>query len=287
MASSHVLAPFGQPTTRHPNQLSRVLTSLLVVAIVGAVLWLAVAYDVPRGIHGEAGYVALAAVFGAVVGAAELISRYRDEPTRALLTSSAATYLAVNALVSGLTYGLLTRYASGLLPGLASDPLMRSIVAGFGAMAILRSKFFTLRTAQGEDVSVGPDAAVGAFLAAADRGVDRSRARSRMSLVFRSAEAVKKPEVGPDFMEISIAALQNLSQDDKAQFVESKKRVVESNYPEILKLQAICYDLLTRTGERNFEDIMANLQTYITDTESADEASTATPKVSPGAGIAP
>ncbi len=232
---------------------------MIAVALVVA----GIAANVPAGMDHEGVYALLAGLFGAVVGASELVSRYRDEPTRALTSAAGLTYMLMNGIVSGLAFGLLTRYAIAMFPGLANDPLMRSVVAGFGAMAVLRSKFFTLRTAKGEDVSVGPDAAVSAFLDAADRGVDRSRAARRLALVFDEASRVDRPEDGPDFLEISVAALQNLSVDDKTRFVERINSVVGSQYSDRLKLQAICYELLTLTGERNFSEIMANLETYV------------------------
>jgi hypothetical protein len=56
-------------------------------------------------------YVLLSATLGAAVGASELVSRYRDEPMRALRSMPAITYIILNALVSACIYGLLSRYA--------------------------------------------------------------------------------------------------------------------------------------------------------------------------------
>lgn len=230
---------------------------LIALAVAGIVA------DVPSGMETDGGFALLAAGFGGIVGASELISRYRDAPMQAVRSPAGVTYVLTNGVVSGLTFGLLSRYSSALFPGLADDALLRSIVAGFGAMAVLRSKFFTLRTARGEDISIGPDAAVTAILDAADRGVDRARAARRLALVFARSSQITRPAAGPDFLEISIAALQNLSSDDRTIFVERMKTVVESPYPDTLKLQAICYTLISLTGEQNFADIMTNLQAYI------------------------
>jgi hypothetical protein len=278
-ARDRLLRPGGRPT---PGFLL-----VAAVVIVAALVILGIVYDVPSGMAHHGGFACLAGAFGAVVGASELISRYRDEPMRALATASGASYIFLMAVVSGLTYGLLTRYSSGLLPGLADDPLMTSIVAGFGAMAVLRSKFFTLRTASGENIAVGPDAAISAFLDAADRGVDRSRASRRLALVFQQAKTVSKPEQGPDFLEISIAALQNLSDEDKARFVQRIDQVQASGYTAQLKLQALCYELLTLIGERNFVDLMDNLNAYIAAGGSAGGGDGAPSAGAPGGGPAP
>jgi hypothetical protein len=139
---------------------------------------------------------------------------------------------------------------------------MRSITAGFGAMAVLRSKFFTLHTEQGEDVGIGPDAAISAFLSAADRGVDRVRAKRRLDLVFKSASRVSGVEHYKDSIKVSLLSLQNLSDADKTKLNNEIDEIYEddSKYPDSdLKLQAICYAILGTTGEYNFNKLINNL----------------------------
>jgi hypothetical protein len=233
------------------------------------VLGVALIGKFPEGARRHFWFVMLAAALGALAGGSEVVSRYRDEPMLALTSRSGITYLAMNASVSALTYGLLTQYAASILPSVGKDRLVASIVAGLGAMAILRSKFFSLRTETGEDISIGPDAVVSAFLDAADRGIDRARAARRLDLVFRYAETAKHPEKGRDFLQISIAAFQNLEKDLKSQFVERLDLIAQSQYPDRLKLQAICYELLGLTGEANFRDIMQNLEKYGDHTDEA------------------
>jgi hypothetical protein len=235
---------------------------VLVLVLAIAVLVWELVDRFPAGADQHAWFVVLAAMLGATAGASELISRYRDEPLSAVASRAGMAYVGVNASVSALTYGLLTEYSSSLLPALASDRLLTSVVAGFGSMAVLRSKFFTLRTSSGEDIAVGPDAVVSAFLDAADRGVDRARAARRIALVFEYAQAATHPEKGRDFLEISIAAFQNLNKEQKVAFVQRLNAITASGYPARLQLQAICYELLSLTGEDNFRDLMANLETY-------------------------
>jgi hypothetical protein len=236
--------------------------TILIVVVVAAVVW--IFYPrLPVDSRTHTWFVLLAAGLGASVGASELVSRYRDEPVQALLSPSAMAYLFLNSLVSACVYGLLTRYSKMLIPALANDPLMRSIAAGFGAMALLRSKFFTLRTERGEDIAIGPDAAVSAFLATADRGVDRARAARRLDLVFRRAAEVANATQGKDFVQTSLAAFQNLSNDEKqALRVQIEGIYTGSKLPEELKLQALCYGILSIFGERNFNQLLSNLVLY-------------------------
>lgn len=80
-----------------------------------------------------------AAARGAIVGVSEIASRYRDEPMRATVSRYGLAYVAVNSLVAALVYGLLVRYPTQLFPAVAGDSLLSALVAGFGAMVLLRS----------------------------------------------------------------------------------------------------------------------------------------------------
>lgn len=170
--------------------------------------------------------------------------------------------MALNALVSACVYGLLTRYGKSLVPGVVGDRVMTSIVAGFGAMALLRSKFFTIRTEKGEDVAVGPDAAVSAFLHAADRAIDRRRASRRLAVVFRQAREIQPSVAGTDFLQVSLAAFQNLSTQEKIDLKDKLDKIASQPYPDELKLQAMCYLILIVSGERNFNEMMSSLRTW-------------------------
>jgi len=238
------------------------LLGVLIIAF-GVLLVYRVAHDrAPVGTAQHFWYVCLAAVLGALVATSELVSRYRDEPMSAIISIPAFVYLAMNAAVSASVYGLLVYYRDSLIPSLSGDQLLTAIIAGFGAMAVLRSKFFTLRTEKGEDIAVGPDAAVSAFLAAADRGVDRTRAARRLELVFTSASSIETPEKARDFMEVALGAFQNLSKQEKTELVAYFKSVSELPYPDDLKLQAMSYYILGITGEHNFNRVMSNLENY-------------------------
>lgn len=216
--------------------------------------------------HANIWFVLLSGILGASVGTSEIVSRYRDEPTQALRSAPALTYLGLNALISVCAYGLLTHYSKTLFPALAKDPLMRSITAGFGAMALLRSKFFTLHTEKGEDIGVGPDAAISAFLSAADRGIDRVRAKRRLDLVFKSAGRVSRVEYIKDFIKVSLLSFQNLSDGEKEDINKKIDDIYadDNKFPSSdLKLQAICYAVLIIVGEYNFNKLINNLADII------------------------
>ncbi len=81
--------------------------------------------------------------FGAIVGFSEINSHYADEPILAALTLPGLTYITLNAFLAGAGFLLLRAYPDAIFPRLKNDLLLSSIVAGFGSMAILRSKLFT------------------------------------------------------------------------------------------------------------------------------------------------
>jgi hypothetical protein len=237
-----------------------ILTIIVLAVIIGFGIFFIVEDSYARSaFHTNLWFVVLSAALGAAVGTSELVSRYRDDPMRALRSAPALTYVALNALVSACVYGLVTHYAKTIIPSLAKDPLMRSITAGFGAMAILRSKFFTVRTAGGEEVGIGPDAAVSAFLYAADRGVDRARAQRRLDLVFQSADRIPRLENIKDYIKVALLSFQNLT--DREQLNKDIDAIYKNDgYPgSQLKLQATCYAVLVVLGEYNFNKLINNL----------------------------
>jgi hypothetical protein len=80
--------------------------------------------------------------------------------------------------------------------------------------------------------------------------------------VFERSSGIQPPSIGSDFLQISLAAFQNLSAEDKAAVAERIDSVARSPYPPELKLQVICYAVLGVAGERNFNTMMDNLERY-------------------------
>ena len=116
----------------------RILLALVVLAIGGALLW--IHNGLPESVRDRGPALCAATFFGMIAGGSELLSRYRDEPLKALNSNAGILYVALNGAISAAAYGLLVRYGKHLFPGIADDELMLSVLAGFGAMAVLRSK---------------------------------------------------------------------------------------------------------------------------------------------------
>jgi hypothetical protein len=133
---------------------------------------------------------AIVGLIGATVGIGELVSRYRDEPFATIRTPPSIFYLAVNGAASLAALALIRVFDWKF--GATSEDTIRWIqvsVAGFGAMALFRSSLFNVRVGN-QDVALGPSTFLSIILDAADREVDRVRARSRARSVDRTMRGV-------------------------------------------------------------------------------------------------
>jgi hypothetical protein len=162
-----------------------VILFLSVTALPLASLWVVFPGTVPA-----IWYAALAVSFGELVGFSEIITRYRDEPLRATFNRYGILYLLINGALSGCAYFLLRAYGARIFPAAQDPPLLAAVVAGFGAMAVLRSKLFVFRTDDGKDIPIGPDLVISSILRIVDRKIDRLRAARRQQLVFELAKRI-------------------------------------------------------------------------------------------------
>ena len=120
----------------------------------------------------SAWYVSIA-LFGAAVGASELLARYKDAPFMALRTGAARWYIALNGAASILAYVLIVKFDFEFGATPPNKSLVQALVATFGSMVFFRSSLFTIKVGE-TDVSVGP----GIFLpglAVCDRSGMRQR----------------------------------------------------------------------------------------------------------------
>ena len=198
-----------------------------------------------------------------MVGASEIMSRYRDEPFRAIFSPPGRIYMLLNGLISAFAYLLLLKYRSAVLPALSTDNLMTSVFAGFGAMMFMRSKLFSFRTEGGESFSVGPDAVLSTFLNSVNRRVDRFLSDIRQDIVYQEAVTILRPEDAPKFLEIYLTAYQNIPADEKKGLAEDIQAVLNrTDLDPKLKLMAISFGFMNIGGHRNFRSLMALLRRY-------------------------
>lgn len=208
-------------------------------------------------------YLLLAALFGAAVGAAEIISRYRDEPFIAVLSPPGLSYLLLNAVISALAFFLVIHYQGTMFPNIR-DRLLASILAGFGSMVVMRSKLFSFKTEAGEVYSVGPEAVLAIFLSSVDRQIDRYRASRRQELVYEQTCDIADAINAPSFLRAFLVSYQNLSSEEKQKInADIKDIYANQDLPTpLLKFMAVAFGFLNIMGERNFKALILQLKRY-------------------------
>src|SRR5438128_2741123 len=148
---------------------------------------------------------AAVAALGGVVGASELISRYKDHPGAAIWSWPAIFYVALNSAASAGALGLIQ--ANGWF---ADTHWKQILIAGVSAMAFFRTSLFVVRAGD-RDVGVGPSGFLQIFLGATDRAVDRQRAAARsnaVASVMKGVDYEKAYKVLPPYC---LALMQNVS----------------------------------------------------------------------------
>lgn len=206
---------------------------------------------------------AVAGLFGALIGAAEIVSQFRDEPDDALRTLPAMSYLLFNALASLLALAIIRIF--GWTMGV-EDPALTGwaqvVVAGFGAMALLRASIFTVR--EGERViPIGPSRFLEVVLASVKDSVDRKRAEQRgisVSDIMKDVDFQKAWVALPAYC---FGLLQNLPQEEQDKF--GKKMALLANAPmsDRVKSLLLGLSLMNLVGEKVLATAVRNLDKEI------------------------
>lgn len=181
----------------------------------------------------------VAAALAALVGITELITRYRDAPSTLLLVPSAWFYALVNA--AGGMAALLAIYVFGWTFGGDTPQAVtayRVLVAGFGSAALFRSSLFLVKVG-GRDVGVGPSLILSGLLEAADRGVDRVRARRRAAHVSQIMGDVSFKKAQDALPIHCLALLQNAAPVEQLAMSNSVERLRAARMPDEQKSLAL------------------------------------------------
>lgn len=192
----------------------------------------------------------LVCLFGVLAGAAELLSRYRDAPFRAMRRRFGIIYLAVNA-AAGVA-GLLAVHALDLRFGLEDGTRLRwtrVLVAGFSSVALFRSSLFTVRAGD-RDVPIGPAAALQQLLLTLDREVDREQADRRTTfLAEQCAGLPADTRTLRSLTALCLAIMQNVSAVEQNQVKEQTESILRNTViAPIYRRDLVCLQLLAVVG---------------------------------------
>jgi hypothetical protein len=193
------------------------------------------------------------AVFGAAVGASELIARYKDEPFRVIRTTAALAYVLINALAATGAYFLILTFK---IQFGASDPeavaWTQAFVAGFGAMAFFRTSLFSVRVGN-NDVPVGPGIFLQIILYAVDRACDRARAQPRSSRVNSIMQGVSFELARDGLPAYCFEIMQNIPGDEQQQFALVVDALASSKSSDDVKILNLGLLLMNLVGDRVLE----------------------------------
>lgn len=258
----------------------RVLVLLLAFFVISLVL-------IPPGrVDGLWRAALLAFLSGALVGASEIVSRYRDEPLEALIRSPfGPIYVVVNGYLSFLAALLILRYPDKF-KGIVGDQLLVGLAAGFGATLVMRTRLAVIRGPDGKDISIGPDAIISGMLQLIDANIDRYRAARRQRLVVRYMPQMRQFGSFPMAAKYLLAALlafQHLDETLKTQLNGIVKDYETQPLPVDIKYLALGFVFLTIVGDQHYAAVLENAVTLFgtTPTGSPGTPVPAVPPVPP------
>jgi hypothetical protein len=200
------------------------------------------------------------ALIGAFVGLGELVARYRDAPARAVRNPPALLYIMVNATASVLALGMIDAFdwTFGVGGGGAELRWTQALVAGFGAMAFLRSAVLVVRAGD-QDVGVGPSGFLQVILNATDRAVDRLRAGARAGEVTRAMRDVSFDRAAEALPTYCLALMQNASEEEKAALADQVSLLRAARMEDGAKGLALGLALMNVVGIEVLEAAIASL----------------------------
>lgn len=160
-------------------------------------------------------------ISGLLVGAGELVVRYRNAAPRELFSWPAFFYSAVY-VVCALVALVLTR-ASGLTFGLNPQEaatelrITQILVAAFGSTLFLHSSLFSLRIGD-QEVEIGPNSVRLAIRSVVDSYVARAAAQRRVEAVSRIMKGVSYTQALTLLPAYSLALAQDVSPEHQRIF---------------------------------------------------------------------
>jgi hypothetical protein len=195
-----------------------------------------------------------AIALGLCLGAAEMMGRYRDEPTKIFQATAAWYYLGVNGALAAISLYLIREFGLSFIPETTGGPEIRDttqaariydvLLAGFGGAAFFRSSI--MKTKIGDaDVSIGPAIVIDTLLKVTDREVDRFRAEQRARRISPLMKGVSLREAIDVVVPFCTALMQNLNAAERealrkdARSIASETSVDSATKPMLVGLMLV------------------------------------------------
>lgn len=187
------------------------------------------------------------ALLGALVGAGELTSRYRDAPKSAIYTRPALFYIAMNAGASVFALSLIEAFGWTFGANPESARLTRVLTAGIGAMALFRASLFTVRAGD-RDVAVGPAGFLQIFRDAADRAVDRMRAQDRGVRIAAMMQGIDYRKAADGLVPYCLALMQNVPEEEQQKLLRAIDLLDKDEVEDAIRVRILGLHLYNVVG---------------------------------------
>lgn len=200
-------------------------------------------------------------LFGSLVGMAEISSRYRDEPLKAVKSPYGLVYLFLNGYISLLAFLLIVMFPA-VFGSLSDNKFLAALAAGFGAMVVMRSRIAVLKTPDGREESIGPDYVLKIILRTIDLNIDRWRAARRQQILGENLEKINALgdfQTAWRYLLASLLAFQNLDDAQRKTLSDTYNDYqAQTNLPDAIKQLALGFIFLTLVGETHFSAVLDN-----------------------------
>ncbi len=194
-------------------------------------------------------------VLGLLTAVAEIITKFRDEPTKTLRKPEALFYILLNGLISAAALQILLLYDVSITTPL--DRLKVVLIAGLGSMLVLRSRLFNIKVGA-EDISLGPDQIVKVFFRFMEESLDRGRSRARIEFIKVTMENIDFDKVF-DYSLTMLDAAQTLSPSNVTELKDKLETIQKNKTMEVqVKSYKLGFLLLNQMGEEFVKKIFAN-----------------------------
>jgi hypothetical protein len=202
--------------------------------------------------------------FAALVAIGELVSRYRDQPARAVRSLPGLLYVGINAAGALLAWFLIQvfdwKFTTSENP--QAIEWARILMAGFGSSALFRSSLISMRAGD-QVVAAGPGSFLLSVLRAADSAVDRLRAADRSKAVARTMSGVSFGLAFESLPGYCLALMQNLPEEDQAKLGKQLATIKPLNIDDEVKSLLLGLALMNAVGGSVLEEAVKSLGSKI------------------------
>lgn len=199
-------------------------------------------------------------LLGMTTAFAEIISKFDDEPMKALKTPPALFYHVLNGLIAVFALYLLALIAGTSLDfsGVtAMDQLKYAMTAGFGAMLLMRSKLFNIKVGA-DNVSFGPEQIINILFRFMESAIGRVRARARRDFIEKKLSNIKFDAVYDHSVMTLRRAVRTFSPDELGKCLEDLRSVMKRVSETQIKSYELGYVIYDKLGEDFVSDLFSN-----------------------------